>query len=74
MGIDEINEKLGLNLPEGDYQTVAGFVLDQMGRVPTEGEHFHYQNLRLTIKEMKGVKIETVEVRVSDHQTPESVS
>jgi CBS domain containing-hemolysin-like protein len=37
--IAEINERLGLSLPEdGDYDTIAGFLLDRFGRVPAKGE------------------------------------
>jgi putative hemolysin len=63
MSIQDVNEKLGLDLPEGDYQTLAGFILEQLGHIPREGEHFHYRDLTLAIKEMKGLKIEKVEVR-----------
>ena len=63
VGIIEINEELKLGLPEGDYQTVAGFMLDCLGRIPSEGEMVEYRDLRLTVKLMSGVKIEEVEVR-----------
>lgn len=47
--IDELNAHLPLNLPEnGDYDTVAGFVLAHMGRVPTVGETFESHNARFT--------------------------
>jgi putative hemolysin len=36
--IERVHEILGLTLPEGDYQTIAGFILDQMGRVPLPRE------------------------------------
>ena len=36
--IERVNELLGLSLPEGDYQTIAGFILDQMGRIPLPRE------------------------------------
>lgn len=60
MHIDEANEKLGLNLPEGEYETVAGFVLSVLGHIPKVGEHFRYDGLRVSILEMKGVKIEKI--------------
>ncbi len=63
VGILEINEELKLGLPEGDYQTVAGFILDWMGRIPEEGDVLEYRNLRLTIKKMAGVRIDEVELR-----------
>ncbi|MCH7606155.1 MAG: HlyC/CorC family transporter [Chloroflexi bacterium] len=62
-GISEINEELNLGLPEGEYQTVAGFILDSLGRIPDEGDVVEYQDLRLTVKAMSGVRIDRVELR-----------
>ncbi len=58
--IEEANEELELNLPSGDYETVAGFILSHLGRIPKQGEHFKYQNLKFVITEMRGIKIEKV--------------
>ena len=37
--IDEVADMAGVDLPEGDYDTVAGFLMDQLGRIPDEDEH-----------------------------------
>jgi putative hemolysin len=58
--IEEANEELKLNLPTGDYETVAGFILSHLGRIPKQGEHFKYQNLKFVVTEMRGIKIEKV--------------
>ena len=58
--IDEANSELKLNLPVGDYETVAGFVLHHLGRIPRQGEHLKYRDLKLTILEMKGLKVEKI--------------
>jgi len=58
--IEEANEELKLNLPSGDYETVAGFILKHLGRIPKQGEHFKYQDLKFVITEMRGMKIEKV--------------
>ena len=63
VGIAEINDHLALNLPEGQYQTVAGFVLDRLGRIPQVGDAVEFQDLRLTVTAMERVKIAAVEVR-----------
>ena len=63
MGIMEINDELNLGLPEGDYQTVAGFILDTLGRIPDVGDLVEYKGRRLTVKAMDGVRIDKVEVR-----------
>ena len=68
-GVNEINEELNLDIPEGDYQTVAGFLLDSLGRIPDEGDVVEFRDLKFTVKAMAGVKIEEVELRktVADH-------
>jgi putative hemolysin len=58
--IEDANEELGLNLPGGDYETVAGFILSHLGRIPKQGEHFKYQNLKFVITEIRGMKIAKV--------------
>ena len=60
MSIEEINEELEISLPDGDYETVAGFVLDVLGHIPAEGEQFDYGNLKFEILEMNRMKIDTV--------------
>ena len=60
MRIEEANEEMGLELPEGEYETVAGFVLDLLGRIPKPGEQLRYKGLKLVITEMRGVKIEKI--------------
>ena len=73
MSIHDANEELELGLPEGEYETVAGFVLSRLGHIPQEGEQFVYNtaedgrvsgpSLRLVVTEMHGRKIERVLVQ-----------
>ncbi len=60
MRIEEANEELGLELPEGDYETIAGFVLHLLGRIPKQGKQLKYQGLKMVITKMKGHKIEEI--------------
>ena len=60
MRIEETNEEMGLELPEGDYETVAGFVLHLLGHIPTQGEQLRYKGLKLVITKMRGLKIEEI--------------
>ena len=62
VGIDEINDELALNIPEGDYQTLAGFMLDQLGRIPEIGDVVDFRDLSITVKVMDGVRIDEVEL------------
>jgi len=48
--VSEVNEELDLDLPEeGDYETIAGFVLAQLGRFPATGEAVVHEGVRLTV-------------------------
>ncbi|NQT72325.1 MAG: HlyC/CorC family transporter [Chloroflexi bacterium] len=60
MRLDQANEEIELGLPEGDYETVAGFILNALGHIPKEGEQLKYADMTITVTEMKGVKIEKV--------------
>ncbi|MFC1951845.1 HlyC/CorC family transporter [Chloroflexota bacterium] len=60
MRIEEANEEMGLELPEGDYETVAGFVLHLLGHIPRQGEQLKYKSLKLVITKMRGMKIEEI--------------
>lgn len=61
--VNEVNEALGLDLPTSpDYETLAGFLLFQIRRIPKVGETVTYENLRITIKQMEGPKIARVRV------------
>jgi len=60
MRIEEANEEMELKLPEGDYETVAGFALHLLGHIPKQGEQLRYKGLKLVITKMRGVKIEEI--------------
>lgn len=60
MRIEDANEELGLELPEGDYETVAGLVLHLLGRIPKQGKQLKYQSLKMVVTKMKGHKIEEI--------------
>lgn len=62
MRVEDANRELELDIPEGGYQTVSGFVLTHLGHIPRQGEHFKYGDLRITVLEMKGLKIEKLQI------------
>jgi len=72
MRLDQANEELGLSLPEGNYETVAGFVLSLLGHIPDEGEQTEYGELKLTITKMKGTKIDKVLITKANQAAPEN--
>lgn len=68
MRIEEVNEEIDLELPEGDgYETIAGFVLNLLGHIPRQGEQLRYKGLKLVITKMRGMKIEEVLITREKH-------
>jgi CBS domain containing-hemolysin-like protein len=64
VNLEDLNEILGLNLPlTREYQTVAGFILYQLQRIPTPGETFHYDRLEFTVISVQGPRLHQVEIR-----------
>ena len=47
--IEELNERLGLDLPKKGYETAGGFLLQQMGRIPKKGENLLYRDITFTV-------------------------
>ena len=60
--ISEINDELELDIPVGDYQTMAGFVLDQLGRIPEVEDSLEYGDLTIIVKGMDGVRIDELKL------------
>jgi len=60
MRVEEANEEMELELPEGEYETVAGFILDLLGHIPKRGEQLRYKGLKIVITKMRGLKIEEI--------------
>ena len=61
--IGEANDELGLEIPEGDYETIAGFFLEQAQHLPTMGSRVRFGNLRMQVAEMEGSKIVNIHIR-----------
>ena len=57
--IDEISDLTGTELPEGSYDTIAGLVTEQLGRIPKEGERPQVQmlGLKITVLEVEDNRI-----------------
>jgi putative hemolysin len=68
MRVEEANDEMSLNIPEGDdYETVAGFILDLLGHIPKQGEQLKYKNFKIVITEMRGMKIENIRLIKEKH-------
>jgi len=64
--IDEINARLATELPtDGDFETIGGFILTQLGRVPVTGEEVEANGVRLIVEEATARRIEKVRIVLS---------
>jgi CBS domain containing-hemolysin-like protein len=65
--IDDVNEKLQLNLPSDlDFDTVGGFVFSLLGRIPVQGEQFTWHQFRFTVLEADKRKIVRLRIEVDE--------
>jgi len=60
--ISDINEQLGINLPEDDFDTLGGYVFHLLGRIPVQYEKISAGNLNFIIQDISGHKINTVKI------------
>jgi CBS domain containing-hemolysin-like protein len=58
--IDDVNELLGTDLPDEEWDTVAGLLLDLLGRMPENGEEVTFRGLTLRADKVQGRRIATV--------------
>jgi CBS domain containing-hemolysin-like protein len=63
---DEVFDACGLAVPDGDYETLAGFVLSCLGRIPDPGDAFDHDGWRVEVVELEGHRIATVRLRRSE--------
>jgi putative hemolysin len=62
LSVDEAREELGLDIPEGPYDTIAGYVLNRLGHIPKVGEAVSIDGNRITVSEMRNVRIQLLRV------------
>ena len=70
MSIQEANQEMNIELPRGEYETIAGFALDALGHIPVRGEQFEYENMVFEILRMQDLRIE--EIRVTKSESAEA--
>lgn len=64
--LDELAEKFGVELPPGDYETVAGYLLEKLGFIPDRKEEFASDGYRFTILKASTNRIDLVRITRSE--------
>jgi CBS domain containing-hemolysin-like protein len=60
MSVDDVRDRLDINLPEGEYVTLGGFLFDAFGHIPSEGEALSVDGWELQVTEMDKRRIAKV--------------
>jgi putative hemolysin len=62
MEIKALNEVLHLKLPSDDYETLAGFLISQLGDLPRSGDQVQFRNLKFTVRQAEARAVKEVEL------------
>ncbi len=60
LNLDAFEDETGICLPEGPYETVAGFLMAQLGRLPEPGDVVDFEGVRLVVSELEGRRVSRV--------------
>jgi len=66
VSVDDVRERLGLDVPEGEYVTLGGFLFDAFGHIPTEGESLRHDGWDLRVAEMDRRRVAKVVAQATD--------
>lgn len=71
--MEELGDRIGKPLPEGDYETVAGYLMQELGRIPAPDEHpqVQYENVLFTVQKMDDRRIDEVHIELLPQETEE---
>jgi putative hemolysin len=71
--IDDFNEQFGVQLPQEDYHTIAGFVFGALGRAPEAGDEVEFDHIHFRVLEVDGSRINRLEIVFEERETAEVV-
>jgi putative hemolysin len=67
VNIDEVNEELGLDLPEGEeFETLAGFIFNRAGRLVEEGEEITYDGITIRVEQVDNTRIMKARITIPE--------
>ena len=63
LSIEDFADVTGITLEDGSYETVAGYVIDQLGRIPDVGDSINVDSSVIEVKALDGHRIAEVEIK-----------
>ena len=69
--LDDINDRIGLELSSDEYESIGGLIMEKLGRIPAEGEIINLDSIVLTVKKMDHARIEKVCLKLKQPVTKE---
>ena len=57
MSLEDLSEQSGVDIPEGPYETISGYVMHFLGRIPVEGDLLNVNGIRITVLSMEGKRV-----------------
>ncbi len=60
--VDHLNDEFELSLPKGDYETIAGLVIDVLAKIPTQGQIINEEEYRIEVIHVTNRRIERVKL------------
>jgi putative hemolysin len=64
LNLDDFEDETGIELPEGPYETVAGYIMAQLGRLPQEGDLVDFDGHRIVVRDVENRRVGRVLVTV----------
>jgi CBS domain containing-hemolysin-like protein len=71
---DEVFDACGFTMPEGDYETLAGFVLSELGRIPDVGDGFEHDGWQVEVASMDARRVASVRLRRPERPSDEAAT
>ncbi len=71
--LDEVNELIGANIPEGDYNTIGGFIISELGYLPKDGDMdtVELDNIKFTVLSVEDKRIAKVKIDIKPKEEQE---
>jgi putative hemolysin len=74
IAISDLNKQLGINIPEGEYDTISGFVISLLGKVPVVGDTVKYDGISMSVERIHKRRITRIKlIKLDKTETEESV-